>query len=190
LLAAGQHTQLAAQIDAGLVSHAVLAIGQNDFAPGREAYLSIATEVWTTEQIEEYSDQVVNSVEEALVQLYNTNARLVVSNIVDYGVSPAIRDSFTVEERERVTTVIQAINRRLRTLANQYNTPLVDMNGMLQSILGLTTAPKASLQIGGVTIANAADSSPTNAFVDDGIHLHTVVQAQVANLICTAVDLA
>jgi hypothetical protein len=129
-------------------------------------------------------------VKDALVRLYDTNARLVVSNIVDYGVSPAIRDSFAVEERQRVTDVIQDINQRLRMVANQYNTPLVDMNGMLQSILGLTRTPQPSTQIGGVTINNAAGREATNAFVDDGIHLHTVIQAQVANLLLTAFDLA
>jgi hypothetical protein len=190
LLDAGQHTQLAAQIDAGVVSHAVFSIGPNDFYPENEPYLRIALGVWTPQEIQTYSDQVVANIETALATLVNTDALLVMSNISDYGVATLTREFFTPAQRDRVTVVIDAINARLEDLADEHQIPLVDLNGVSRFFFGSNAAPIDSWEIGGVEITNTAGEAPTNAFVDDGIHPHTVVQAQIANLYLTAFNLA
>jgi lysophospholipase L1-like esterase len=191
LLADGQHTGLAAQIDAGLVSHAVLSIGPNDFFPEEDVpYFFIALGLWSSQQIQNYSDQVVANIETALAALYNTNVHLAMSNIADYGVAPLTGQFFNATQRDRVSTVVEAINARLEDLADQYNVPLVDINGIARFFFGSNSAPIDSWEIGGVEITNSAGIGPTNAFVHDAIHPHTLVQAQIANLYLTAFNLA
>jgi hypothetical protein len=186
-----QHTELAAQINAGLVSHAVLSIGPNDFFPDfGSAYFNIAAEIWTPQQIQAYSDQVVANIETALATLAATDVLLVMSNIADYGVATLTRQAATAEQRERVTVVIDAINVRLEDMASTYGVPLVDINGVSRFFFGPNHAPIDSWEIGGVAITNTAGVGPTNAFVDDDIHPHTVVQSQIANLYLTAFNLA
>jgi hypothetical protein len=90
LIDAGQHTFLASQIDSGDVTHAVLAIGQNDFAPYPEptaAYYAIYNGLWTQPQIQAYADTVVANISTALETLTDTGAEVVVSNIADYGLT-------------------------------------------------------------------------------------------------------
>jgi hypothetical protein len=190
LLSQGQHTGLAAQINAGQVSHALLQIGQDDFVPEGDAYYEIAKQLWTAQQITDYSNLVVGNIETALSTLYKTNAFLVMTNIVDYGVTPATQAFYTPTEQQRVTDVIEPINVRLATLADKYNVPLVDFNGVTRNIFGDNFNPVPSKQIGGNTINNAAGAGVTNAFVDDGIHPHTIIGTQIANLFLTAFNKA
>lgn len=190
LIADGQHTGLAAQINAGQVSHAVLQIGQNDFSPDSTAYFSIAKQQWTAQQITTYSNTVVNNIEQALLTLNKTNAYLVTTNIVDYGVTPATQGFYTPTEQQRVTNVIEPINNRLAVLAEKYNVPLLDLNGVTRELYGSNFAPTPSKQVGGNTITNSAGVANTHAFVDDGIHPHTIVGTQIANLFLTAFNKA
>ena len=190
LLSQGQHTGLAAQINAGQVSHAVLQIGQDDFLPNGTAYFSIANQQWTAQQITDYSNMVVNNIEQALLTLYKTNAYLVTTNIVDYGVTPATQAFYTPTQQQRVTDVIEPINNRLAVLAEKYNVPLIDLNGVTRDLFGDNFAPTPSKQVGGNTITNSAGVANTNAFVDDGIHPHTIVGTQIANLFLTAFNKA
>jgi hypothetical protein len=190
LLTEGQDVGLAAQIDAGLVSHAVLAIGANDFRPDLTPYQAIATGAWTATDIQNYSNLVVSNITTALTTLYNTNAFLAVSNIPDYGIAPITQANFNAVQRQRVTDVIDAINARLETVADSLNVPLIDTNGITRVFYGTNSAPTPAWVIGGVTITNTPGVGVTNAFVDDGIHPHTIVQAQIANLFLTAFNKA
>jgi len=161
LLNAGQHTQLAAQIDAGLVSHAVLAIGQNDFAPSSPAYINIYNSTWTPAQIDAYAAQVVANIETALATLAATDATLVMSNIGGYDVNPSTQARYPdPDQREQVTTVIASINAELEALAAAYRVPMVDLFSLGKDLLGTNHDPIASQTVGGVEIYNRAESDP------------------------------
>lgn len=189
LLEDGQHTGLAQQIQDDLVTHAVIAIGQNDFAPGSDAYTGIYYDLpdWTPQDIADYADTVVGNIDEAIQTIKVNGVQLVVSDIVDYGVTPLTQEWYPdANVRDRVTTVIDGINTRIIQLAQSYGVPAVDLNGLARQFLGTNQAPVPSQILGGVTITNDGGTGATHAFVADGIHPHTVVQAPMANMFLEA----
>lgn len=190
LVADGQHTGLAQQITDGVIDYAVLAIGQNDFGPWTEAYLGIYSETWPQLQILAYENLVLTNIETALQTLTATGGKVVLSNIIDYGVAPITRMFLTDPAgRERVTDVIRMINTELVRLAQQYNVPLIDGFQATKDFLGENAAPVDTVAVGGVEFVNTAGVEPQNMFVDDGIHPHTVGQAVIANLVVEAIHL-
>ncbi len=179
-----------AQITAGLIDYAVLAIGQNDFGPWTAAYLGIYSGTWTPAQTDAYVNQVVANIETALQTLDATGGKLVLSNVIDYGIAPLTR--FWLPDpvrRERVTEAIGRVNTQLLGLARQYNVPLIDGFQATKDFLGTNAATVDTVTIGGVEFVNAAGVDPQNMFVDDGIHPHTVGQAVIANLVVEAIRL-
>ncbi len=189
LLGRGQHTGLARQIQSGLVKQAVLMIGQNDFLPGPagSAYYGIYTGTWNTRQIARYADKVVKNIQTAIKTIKTNGVQLVVSDICDYGVAPITREYFTDwTKRERVTKVITGVNARIEQLAQLYGIPMVDFFSLSKRYLGTNESPADSQVIGGVTITNDGGVEATHAFVGDGIHPHTVVQAAFANMFLEA----
>ena len=182
LLQTGQHTGLAQQVDAGLVSHAVLAIGQNDFSVLDVAYPGIYYGLWSRDRIADYTEGVVANVDTALETLTATDAKLVVSNVMDFGVAPLVRALYpNPDRRELVTEVIAEVNRRIGVLAQNYQVPLIDMLGLTKYVAGSNHAPIASQTIGGVVFTNSGGFDPHNGFVADQVHPHTVTQAVFAN---------
>jgi hypothetical protein len=188
LLSQGQPYNLSQQINAGLVSHAVLEIGQNDFQPNPlgGAYSSIYKGQWSQSQINSYVDQVVSNISLAVNRLNATSGQLVVSNIIDFGIAPFTKQYFPkATGRERVSNVIDSVNARLSQMADDFNVVLVDTNGLAEQLLGTSTSPKSSWTIGGVKVNNSGGTAATNSFVSDKIHPHTLLQTQVANLFLT-----
>ncbi len=90
LLDQGQHTGLAAQVEPQGIGYAVLAIGSNDFHPADPAYFKIYNGYWTEEDIQNYVDQIVANIDEALVTVLPTGVELVLANVLDYGIVPLV----------------------------------------------------------------------------------------------------
>lgn len=178
LLSAGQHTGLAGQITGNQVSHAVLAIGQNDFFPSAGgAYFNIYSGNWTQTEIDNYVSTVVANIDTALSAIDTNNAKLILSNIVDYGVAPITKAAFPdAASRQLVTDVIDDTNSQLLDLATEHHIPLVDMFNLAADLLGTST-----VTIGGNVFTNAAGVGVQNIFVDDGIHPHTGASGIIAN---------
>ena len=185
LLAQGQPYGVSQQVDAGQVSHVVVAIGQNDFQPNPfgGAYSSIYSQQWSQTQINTYVDQVVANITSAVERVNNTSGQVLVSNILDFGIAPFTKQLFpNATNRGRVSTVINTVNSRLSQVADSLNVMLVDTNGLAKQLLGTASAPKSSWTIGGVKVNNSGGTAATNSFVGDKIHPHTLLQSQVANL--------
>ena len=188
MLSEGQHTGLAGQLDAGTVSYAVLAIGQNDFAPLTGAYQNISSGIWSQAQIDAFTDSVYDNIETALTTLTAAGGSLVMSNVIDFGLAPITRLLVpSATSRARVTTVLEGLNQRLEDLASQYDVPLVDMFQLAHDFLGTGTSTAAE-QIGGVTIQLSTGLDPHNAFFD-GIHPHTILQGAMGNVFLEAFSL-
>jgi lysophospholipase L1-like esterase len=189
LLADGQHTGLAQQIAAGLIDYAVLAVGQNDFGPWTPAYLGVYSGLATESQIDAYIAQVVANIETALQTLHDTGGKVVLANVIDYGVAPVTRAFFpNPSQRDSVTEVLRRVNNELRGLSQQYDVPLVDTFQATKDLLGTNQQPAETVLIGGAVFTNDAGVEPQHLFVNDGIHPHTVAQAAIANLIVTAIQ--
>lgn len=180
----GQHVLLADAINAGEISHAVLAIGQNDFSPSNSAYAGIYSGVWTEAEIFTYADSVLANIEEALTTINIGGVKLVMSNIIDYGVAPATQAAFPDPQgRARVSAQIEMLNDRIENLALDYGVPIVDASQFAKDVLG-----PDSFLYGGVEILSDPGEAPNHAFVADGIHPHTISSAIIANNFINAVN--
>jgi len=204
LLSDGQDTGLAAQVFPDGITHAVLAIGANDFNPDflaypTAAYLNIYNGSWSAAQISNYVAQILTNIETAVATVETTGVNLVVFNILDYGKTPAVYNEIFYtngSKRERVAAAIQQANAGLLYLAQKYQVPLVDAFSLQQVIFGSNTNLQTTLSLGNVAIhLQQSDSNPTNspnrtaAFVADGAHPHTTIQGLFANMALEAFSL-
>jgi lysophospholipase L1-like esterase len=202
LLSDGQDTGLAAQVVPFGITHAVLAIGANDFNPDflsypSSAYSPVYNGSWSTAQISNYVAQTLTNIETALATVVTTGVDMVLFNVLDYGKTPAVYNNFlytTGSKRERVSAVIGQVNNGLVFLAQKWQVPLVDAFGLQKAIFGSNTNLQSTLSIGNVAIhLQQSDSNPTNspnrtaAFVADGAHPHTTIQGLFANMALEAV---
>ncbi len=195
LLTQGQHTGLASQFNSDGVSNAVLAIGPNDFNPTSSAYTSIYSGLWSAGQIQTYVNQSISNIETALSTVRAAGIRVVVATVIDPGSTPAVVSFFTSgANRDRVAAAVQSVNAGVKNLAQKYQVPLVDWYGLEKAVFGPNTNLRSTLKVGGITInLRASDPgpptlTPTNAFVSDGFHPNTVLQAVFGNVILQAFD--
>lgn len=194
LLSQGQHTGLAAQVGPGGVSHAVIAIGANDFSPNTNAYFNIYFGLWSQSQIDSYVNGRIANVTAAVQTLNATGVGLMLCNYVDYGVAPITRQLYpTASRRNRVTAAVNRVNVAINDLAQQRNLVLVDINALGTAIFGTNTALRQFLPIGNVNIQlfnrdTTSNANPLAGFVDDGAHPHTTLQGIFANVMMTALN--
>jgi lysophospholipase L1-like esterase len=197
LLSGGQHTGVAGQVPTKSITHAVLAIGANDFAPGGQgsAYYEIYNGNWPTETINNYVNQRVANVTTALNTVLPTGVKLALVNFPDYSVAPVTQALFNEPaKRDRVTAVIAQVNAALDSLTQAKQIPRIDLFGVAQTLFGTSAAPKTTLLLGNVTINLAqtdtsGGSNPTAGFVHDGVHPNTTLQGLLANLFMRALDM-
>jgi lysophospholipase L1-like esterase len=190
----GQHTGLANGAARG-VTHAVVFIGNNDFRPGGDnsfPYNAIYNNVWTPQQIEDHLDDSITDLGTLIGALENAGLKIAVANAIDFGSTPAVEFVFPNPVfRDRVTTVLIEFSSRVRQLAEDRDLTFVDLFGFGKAVFGQNTAPRSTLLVGNVSInLNGFSSQAGNnsAFVEDGVHPHTVAQGIVANLWLAALD--
>jgi phospholipase/lecithinase/hemolysin len=196
MLSAGQHTGLAAQAapSAGGVTHAVVAIGANDFSPSTTAFFNIYWGLWSQTQIDAYASARVADVRTAVQTLENAGIRPVLGNSVDFSIAPVTRQFYTnATRRNRVTAAVARVNAGLEDAARDYRIVLLDLNGLSTAVFGTNTALRQFLKIGNVDIQllnrdTAAHANPLAGFVDDGAHPHTTVQGVFANAVMAALN--
>src|ERR1017187_4599121 len=203
-LSDGQDTGLGAQVVPFGITHALLAIGANDFNPDflsypSSAYNPVYNGSWSAAQISNYVAQTLTNIETALATVVIPGVDMVLYNVLDYGKTPAVYNNIFYtngSKRERVSTVIGQVNSGLVFLAQKWQGPLVDAFGLQKAIFGSNTNLQSTLYIGNVAIhLQQSDSNPTNspnrtaAFVADGAHPHTTIQGLFANMALEAVSL-
>jgi lysophospholipase L1-like esterase len=196
LLSEGQDTGLASQVVSNDVVNGILDIGANDFNPAvSSAYEAIYFGDWTPAQTQSYVNQTVSNIETALATTKAAGISMVLGNILDPGLTPAVQPYFTsATDRQLVANAIQNANSQLKTLAQKYQVPLMDWYGLGTALLGTETNLKSTVRIGNVVMNMRGSDpgppnwAPTNAFVSDGFHPNTVIQELFANLIITAFD--
>lgn len=190
----GQHTGLAGGVVRG-VTHAVVFIGNNDFRPGLDnsyPYNAIYNGSWTPQQIEAHLDDSIADLGTLITPLENSSYRIAVANAIDFGSTPLVEALFpNAAFRDRVTAVLAEFSSRVRQLAEDRNLTFVDLFSFGKAAFGTNTAPRANLLVGNVAInlnGIADQSGTTAAFVEDGIHPHTVAQGIIANIWLAALD--
>jgi lysophospholipase L1-like esterase len=194
LLTEGQQTGLAGQASSNGVSSGVLDIGANDFNPAAtDAYEAIYFGEWTAAEIQSYVNQTVSNVETALATVKGAGISMVLGNILDPGLTPAVDEFFTSPtSRQLVTAAVQSANIGLKNLAQKYQVPLMDWYGLETAVFGSNANLRSTILVGNVAInlrgsdPGPPDWTPTDAFVSDGFHPNTVFQEMLANLILEA----
>lgn len=198
LLSLGEHTGVAAQAQAGKLSHAVLFIGANDFAPAVGLpYWWIYNGFWGQGTINDFVDSRTANIREAAETVLASGARLVLVNVVDYSLAPGTWQDGNFSDpskRDRVSSAIGKLNARLDALAQEKQIVLVDFGTLGGAIFGSNHDLSEFLPIGGVQIRlwetdTPQHGNPEAAFVDDGIHPNTTLQGVVANVIATGLDM-
>jgi lysophospholipase L1-like esterase len=193
LLSQGQHTGLKSQVSSEGVSSGVLAIGPNDFGPGSSAFNNLYNGTWSAAQIQSYVNQAVNNIETALATVRTAGVSVVLANVIDPSPTPYTVSLYpNATNRDRVSAAVRSVNGGMSNLAQKYQVPLMDWNGLTTAILGPNTNLHSTLKLGNVTInirgsdPGPPNSAPTNAFVADGFHPNTVFQGVFANVVLQA----
>jgi lysophospholipase L1-like esterase len=165
LLTQGQHTVVAAQIQAGNMRHAALIVGANDVL----AYLNGNTAPLTN---------LGANLGTALDALRAAGSvSVVLGNIPNIATTPVLQALYTPAQLAGITAVVQGANAQIAAVAKDRNLPVID----LYALGGLTQAP---LNIGGTTV------SPLQLFTPDLFHPSTVLQGLLANSFLEAEHLA
>lgn len=197
LLSQGQHTGLASQIQPLEISHVMLAIGANDFAPipfFGFAYFSIYHNIWSESQQQAFIDDVAGRIVTAMDTVLAEEVHFVLANVPDYGVTPIATAFFPDPvKRERVTEVIADLNTRIADEAKSRKIVLLDIAGLASSIFGTNDDLREVLLLGNIPIYvresdTSSHANPQAGFVDDGIHPHTTLQGIFANLIALGLN--
>lgn len=178
------NAQIDAQVASNQITHAVVAIGANDFAPGSAAWNGIYTGSWTPVQIQNHRNMIVNNITTIVNTLQSKGIHLVVSSVPDYGITPAVRSAYpNATQRQLVTSVINNVNQGVLQLAQTEQIVFADLFGMTEAVFGTNGSPNATMTFGGNVInLSTAGVAATNAFVADGIHPHTLLQGAIGSL--------
>ena len=189
LLSQGQHTGLAAQVAPKGIDYAVLMIGANDEFAAGNAYANIYSNTWSNAQINTWVNGIVTNIDTALNTVGATGVKIVLFNVPDYGVTPAVQSIATDPVgRQRVADAIDNIlNPAVEALAQSHHLPYVDLMGALETVFGPHNALHSTLTIGNVNINlqqsdTSSGTNPTAGFVDDSTHPNTTLQGLIANL--------
>lgn len=195
VISGGQASGLAAQVPAKGLTHAILAIGANDFNPSGSAYQNIYNGTWSKAQIDSYVAGRLANMSTILGTVLPSGVGLAITNFVDYGVAPAVVAAYPDPvKRDRVTAVIQQVNTGIAQLALTNEVPLIDLLGVAKEVFGPNTNRNSVLLIGNVSINlmqsdTSSGGNPTAAFVHDGIHPNTTLQGLLANLYMTGLNI-
>lgn len=184
-------TIIGAQVTSGGVSHSVVFVGNNDFAPWRSDYASLYGGADPTP----FVDAAVADVTRIVDGLRAGGSRVVVASVFDFGILPwtVANGSFTdPSARGLVREALRRYRDRLALLAATRDLPFVDLFAFGEAVFGRSDQvpePSRILRVGNVPIAVlAAGTGGSNGFVADGIHHHTVLQGLMANLFVDAIN--
>jgi len=200
MLLEGQDTGLAAQVVTEGIEYGVLMVGSNDqLFDGNDAYQNIHDGAWSVAQIESWTDGIASNIATSLDTVLPTGVKMVVTNSVDYGITPFANTNLAVPNvagRQAVNDVLRTIlTPKIESIAAARNLPFLDMAGAMDTVFGSQASLNSTLTIGGVDIFlqqvddSPPGSSPNSGFVDDGIHPHTSIQGVMANLVMESLNI-
>lgn len=190
LLVQSQDLKLYDHFEAGQVSHAVLMIGNSDFAPGSEAFTKIADGTWNQTEIDNHVTFVGININAAIGTLSLRAIKGLVATIPDPTMTPQGKTLFTAAGRAKVRDAVNAVNLKIKESAAKYHQPVIDLAALSTTLLGTPTTPATTRTIGGNVYSVAGGVNATNLFVQGGVLPHTVYQALVANLIIEGLNSA
>ncbi len=194
VISGGQASGLASQVPAKGITHAILAIGANDFNPSGSAYSNLYNSKWNQTTIDNYVNGRLANMTTILNTVLPSGVDLAMTNFVDYGVAPAVVAAYPdAAKRELVTDVIRRVNDGIADIARDNEVPLIDLFGVAKEVFGENASRNSVLTIGNVNINlmqsdTSGGGNPTAAFVHDGVHPNTTLQGLLSNLYMTSLN--
>ncbi len=210
LISQGQHTNLASQIDARGITHAVMVIGSNDLFPGTPSFGStyelVYESIASQAQIDAFIDSAVDRMILASETLADTGVNLLFATAPDYGIAPITKSRYPDPvKRQLVTDVLAEANERAsQILRTELGVPVIDIFAATKDIFGENGQENSIVTIGGVAIdlngtggveysdvldgsynPNNLTSDVADAFAHDGIHPSNVLGGIYANMLLT-----
>lgn len=186
LIAAGQHTGLAQQVADGKVSHVLIWIGDNDFAPWNGTYQEIYEGKLSSTELQAKINRIITDITTATDTILNAGpAQVIIVTVADRGLAPQEQAIFSDPvKRQQVTETITQVNAGIKAMAQTRNIGVVDSFQVLTSIMGKMDK-NGTLNIGGVSITIAEKGNePHYMRLDDSDgHPGTVISGLMANAI-------
>jgi lysophospholipase L1-like esterase len=194
MVLSGGPTFLAEAVATRGVTHVVICTSGNDCAPWNSfLYIAWYEGTWTPRRLDAFADASAGNIREAVQTVRASGAHVILANMPDFGVTPQVRNHYTDPlARSRASDEVRKVNDGIRAVARDFQIPLVDLNSLNQAIFGTVDQPRHLLNIGGVNIpvdASGSATEPLTGFVDDGLHLSTVMQAIWANAMITGLNI-
>ncbi|HRP62888.1 MAG TPA: SGNH/GDSL hydrolase family protein [Phycisphaerales bacterium] len=196
MLADGQHTGVASQIVPKDLTHVLIAIGANDFSPALGiAYFAIYWNLWSNAQKQTFINNIASRIETALDAVLAHETNVILANVPDYGVTPAVRAVFpNAIRRQNVTNVVNQLNTMIEDIAAEREIVLINIASLTTAIFGTNFKLNEILTLGNVPIYlwqsdTNTNTNPQAAFVHDSAHPHTTLQGLFANVILEAMNI-
>jgi cysteine-rich repeat protein len=187
MLTGGQHTNVAAQIVSGDVSHVVIHNGINDFN-NNGAYSTIYSGALSGAALQTFIDGVVADLTTAVDTLLVAGAaQVVVTDIIDPGNSLNIISSFPDPVgRQLVTDAVDQANSQIATmLSSRPLTQYLSMRLLTDPIIASATANGGFYDVGGelIDMFNSGDEPHNGQLGDSQGHSGTVMNGLFANFV-------
>ncbi len=192
LISSGQHTGLAAQVQAGLVDVVYIQIGNNDFAyydsnfDGHKIYNGTLAGTALTNKINTMTSEIRTAV--TTVKAAGPDV-IILGNIPDPGDSPYNRGRYPdATKRAKVTAAITQVNNNITQIAQQNNAIHFDLATQGLKYLSRIDA-SGNMTVGGVKISFVNNSNdPRSAILADNTHAGTVLEGLLANDVLTVLN--
>lgn len=185
MVAAGQHTGIAAQIQSGEVTHVLFMGGGNDFATYNGTYAEIYNGTLSGSALQAKLDAIVTNVQTIINTVTAANPQgFFITTVGDMSALPMLAAQFPdATKRERVATAINSVNTRIRTIAGAKNVPVIDIQAFATTLMSQVNT-SGNLVIGGESITlNSIGNEPHHFILSDGIHAGTVGTGIIANVL-------
>ena len=162
---------------------AFVGIGVNDLAI---RYAAINNGSLAGDPLGSLIDQVTGQIESAVDALFAAGSvKLVLANLLNFGVLPYIESRTTAEGRDRITDAVGRANRQIQQIADERSIPVVDVHGLTN------LSRNARLTIGDVLIDTRGTSTdPHCFFLTEGLHPGTIAHGLYANAFLEAIGRA
>jgi hypothetical protein len=185
VIADGQHTGGAAQVAAGLISHAILDIGANDFAIWNGTYAAVYDSTLDDAGVAAKVAAIVSGLTTIVdTVLAAGSVKFMLCNLIDRGQGASFVATYPDPvKRARVTNAVIAVNSGITTLAS--TRPLVTVVDNFNSSSALLANVDGSgfYHIGGqlIDMVNPGDE-PHHLLIGDNDHVGTVMSGIGANM--------
>jgi hypothetical protein len=186
----GQVSSLQPSLASNAVKLTVMEIGGDNFTVGLGGeygtiYTAAANHAYnplTNPAVQTFMNNLVGDITSAVnaTLAINPSEHMVLMTVPDLGVTPSYRSTYSdATRRAEVTSVVNAINQQILSLAALHHMPVVDLNALGQLSL---TPPK----LGGVQMLTGGGNGGNRMYLSDSFHPGTVANGLLANAILKA----